>query len=369
MPKVVVLGAGFAGCTIADLLKKRPGYEVMVIEGDKNPGGGCFTQTYGGHPYTFGPRIFYTPDQEVHDQLTKYLKLRHFYTKTVTYVEKDRQIYQYPILAKDIERMPDRAEIQSQMSDPNREHPHTNFEEYWQSAVGLNLYNKFMLDYSKKMWGIHSNRELVTEFKWVNKGTPIRWDNDERLYRDQLQGYPEELTGYNNYFFRALEGTETLFGVYVKGFDFKNNAVVTDKGPIKGDVYVNTLHIDAVLNFVHGRLRYMGREFIPLVLPVENALPEDCTWVHYAGAEKHTRVVEFKKITGYKDPFTLLGIEFPVDNKGRYYPVQTPPELTRYEQYKQIFPKNFHSIGRLGTFRYKGIEDAIRDALDLAAIL
>ena len=81
--------------------------------------------------------------------------------------------------------------------------------------------------------------------------------------------------------------------------------------------------------------------------------------------ESFTRATEFKKITGYKSDFTLLGIEMP-SNRGRFYPVQSEPEIRRYQQYKNLFPKNFFSIGRLGTFKYKGIVDAMEESIQIS---
>ena len=72
-----------------------------------------------------------------------------------------------------------------------------NFEAYWLSAIGPTMYEKFVNNYSKKMWSIDSNKELSANFEWINKGTPIR-DGDERLF-DQLTGYPFKIDGYNSF--------------------------------------------------------------------------------------------------------------------------------------------------------------------------
>ena len=72
MPKtLLVLGAGFAGATVAHLLRKDFD-EVIVLEADAYPGGGCRTQWYGGHPYTFGPRVFFSRDEEVISTLKRF---------------------------------------------------------------------------------------------------------------------------------------------------------------------------------------------------------------------------------------------------------------------------------------------------------
>lgn len=364
MKTALIIGGGFAGCTAADLLKNK-GFKVTVLEGSTLPGGGCWTQYCGGHPYTFGPRMFYTHNEEVIKQMTKHVKIRNFEMQSYTYVESDNQLYNYPLQYSDIALMKDCERISKELEDRKNKTPSVdNFEDYWLDAIGPTLYNKFVNSYSSKMWGINTNKELAANFEWVNRGTPIR-DGDTRLYEDKFQGYPESYDGYNQYFIRTLKDVEVLYKCFVKGFDYDNRIVKTTKGDFTADVIINTIHVDTLFNYEYGELRYFGRQFLPLILPVEYALPEDCTWVHYSGNESFTRATEFKKITGYKSDFTLLGIELPA-NKGRYYPVQCAPEITRFEQYKALFPENFFSIGRLGTFKYKGIVDAIEESIEIS---
>ena len=367
MKSVLIIGAGFAGCTSADLFKQK-GYKVTVLEGSNLPGGGCWTRTYGGHPYTFGPRMFYTDNQSVIDQVSKYVKIRNFEMKSFTYVEDEQQLFNYPLQYSDFKMMKDYDKITEELEQRKGTTPSVDsFENYWLDAIGPSLYNKFVNSYSAKMWGINTNKELEANFEWVNRGTPIR-DGDNRLYGDKFQGYPESMDGYNQYFVQALDGVDVLYGCFVDGFDYQNRVVKTSMGDFTADIIINTIHIDTLFNNEYGQLRYFGREFLPFVLPVEYAMPEDCTWVHYSGNERFTRITEFKKITGYKSDFTLLGLELPSE-RGRFYPVQSKPELQRLEQYKSLYPENFFSIGRLGTFKYKGIVDAVEESLEVMELI
>jgi UDP-galactopyranose mutase len=56
--KATVLGGGFAGTTVAHLLAKD-GWHVELWEKEPNLGGGCRTFFQGGHPFTYGPRLYY----------------------------------------------------------------------------------------------------------------------------------------------------------------------------------------------------------------------------------------------------------------------------------------------------------------------
>jgi len=349
------------------LLSKK-GYDVTVLEAEPHPGGGCWTKFYGGHPYTFGPRVFFSRDEEVIRQLTNLIKIREFYTKTWTYVSKDKQLYHYPLQGSDLPLMPDYNQIKSELEEREGKRPSVeDFEEYWLSVIGPTLYEKFVSKYSKKMWGIKSNKELVAEFEWVNRGTPIR-DGDIRLYRDQFQGYPYDLYGYNSYFEKCLQNCKAIFNCYVEQFDPETRIVSTSKGEFTADIIINTVYVDTLFNYKFGKLRFCGRHFITFVLPTKQAFPDDVTWIHYSGNEPYTRITEFKKITNYQADDTLLGIEIPTD-ENRYYPLQSKVEIDKYERYMTLYPKNFYSIGRLGSFKYKGIPDAIRDALDTVEVI
>lgn len=364
MSNVLVLGAGFGGATAAYLLARR-GYDVTVLEGAPYPGGGTRTQWYGGHPYTFGPRIFFSRDEQVISHITELVPFRHFYTRSFTYVATDGQTYNYPLQWQDIPLMPDHEQIEKELKGRENVTPDmTNFETYWKSMIGPSLYGKFVDDYSKKMWGIESNSLLSASWQWVNRGTPIR-DGDVRLYGDQFQGYPDDKNGYNVYFDNALalDNITTVYECWIKDFDPDTLTVRTSQGEFSADVVVNTVHVDALYGFEFGRLQYWGRDLLKIVLPVEYALPPDITWVHYSGDEPFTRVTEMKKITNHQSPHTLLTVEIPSE-KGRFYPVQTEMELEKFGKYKDAYPENFYSIGRPGSFAYKGIPDSIRDALD-----
>ena len=48
-----------------------------------------------------------------------------------------------------------------------------NLEEYWIGSVGRTLYDKFILEYNKKMWLVDDNRRIDT-FNWSPKGVTIK---------------------------------------------------------------------------------------------------------------------------------------------------------------------------------------------------
>lgn len=365
MSKIIVIGAGFSGSTSAYLLAQK-GYQVQVIEADSHPGGGCWTRFYGQYPYTIGPRIFYTNNQKVFDFINNIVPIREFDTRTMSYISSDDRFYNYPLQNKDVESMDDFIKISNELNDCKKNKPKLDdFEVYWISAIGPTLYEKFVKNYSLKMWMLHTNSELSADFNWVNRGTPIR-NGDTRLFGDQMQGYPFELTGYNKYFHTMLKDVSINYNEKVIDLLKVNNKfeIITTKGTYTGDIVINTGFVDEIFNYKYGALEYAGRDIENIILPINTIIPDDYHWIHYSGMEGYTRITDFNKITGFNSKNCFITIEKP-SNKNRLYPKQTKPELMRYSQYQAEFPKSFFSIGRLGKHKYTGISDAIEQAFEV----
>jgi UDP-galactopyranose mutase len=361
--KVLIIGGGFAGCASAHLLGMKDDFDVTLIELSPVLGAGVRTYFMGGHPYTFGPRHFLTQKQWIFDYLNQYLPLRRCNEhQFVTYVEKDANFYSYPIHEDDISRMPDSNEIFSQLSKTNLEliKNSKNLEEYWINSVGNNLYNKFINDYSKKMWNVSDNTK-IDDFGWSPKGATLK-KGPRAAWDIAISAYPIALDGYNAYFDIATAKAKVLLNTKIERFDIEKKIVFFNGNEEKYDIIINTISPDILFDFCFGELPYMGRDLIKLILPVEFALPKDVYFSYYAGEENFTRVVEYKKLSGFKSDSTLIGIEFP-SNNGRHYPMPFLSEYDRAEKYFNLMPENVYSIGRAGSYRYQvDIDDCIEQA-------
>src|SRR5262249_19085996 len=58
--RILVLGGGVAGASIAYYLTEK-GFDVTIIEKNRTVGGLARTCYYAGHPYEFGPHIWFWP--------------------------------------------------------------------------------------------------------------------------------------------------------------------------------------------------------------------------------------------------------------------------------------------------------------------
>lgn len=340
------------------LLRER-GWSVTVIEKAGSIGGGVRTFFHGGHPYTYGPRHFLSPYREAYEFLNKYVPLRHIKKINYTYMERDSEFYTYPIHEDDIDRMPERDRIRTELALLSPESEAHNFEEFWVGRIGETLYEKFVKYYNKKAWFLESNTQMDFGFEATVKRRPLE-TGDRYEYRDWYNCYPVPHDGYNRFFDIALEGCEVLLNTSIVGYDLNRCIVYLEDGTkLRGDILVSTISPDELMEYQYGELKYVGRDFIKIVLPVESVFPEDVYFIYYPNEnDVQTRVVEYKKFTLHQSPHTLLGVEIP-SLRNKLYPTMIKSEVEKAQQYLDALPDHVYSLGRMGTYRYVDIDDII----------
>jgi len=375
LKKVLIIGGGFAGCAAAHQLSSINNLDITLVETANHLGAGVRTNFYGGHPYTFGPRHFLTPYQEVYKYLNDIIPMRDCKEhEFITYVERDNDFYAYPINMNDVKRMPDSKKILGEMefSEDNKERIENaqNLEDYWISSVGKTLFDKFIKNYNKKMWQVEDCKDIDT-FSWSPKGVTLK-DGARAAWDNIISAYPLDINGYNKYFNISTKDIKVLLSTKIENYDLENKTVTMNSEKFKFDIIVNTISPDEILNYKHGKLRYLGREFHKIVFPTENVFPENVYFLYYANDEKFTRLVEYKKFTKHKSKTTLIGMEIPTIGNGKHYPLPFKKDLKLASKYFDDLSSigNIYSIGRNGTYKYGvDIDDCIRQAMQVKELI
>ena len=364
--KILIIGGGFAGCAAAEMLSKLKGVKIKILEKSNFLGAGVRTFFYGGHPFTYGPRHFLTQKKETYDYLKNFLDLKsckHHQFKS--YVEKDNQFYNYPINQTDIDMMPDKKKIRSEIKKQKNVHLSKNLEEFWIRSVGKTLFGKIINDYNKKMWLVENCKKIDT-FKWSPKGYTIK-SGKAAAFDDWISCYPTHKDGYNRYFDKILKykNIKVLFKQNIKNINLNKKFLYSNKKKIVYDVLINTISPDTLFNFKFGELKFIGRDLHKIVFPTENVFPKDVFFLYYPNKEKFTRLVEYKKFTRHKSKTSLVGMEIPSLN-GKYYPLPISSEQKKANKYFSKMPKWVYSIGRAGTYRYEvDMDDCIWQSLQI----
>jgi UDP-galactopyranose mutase len=360
MKKVGIVGAGFFGAVCARELQ-RLGYAPVVLEARDHLGGNCFTQAVpeaGCHEHVYGAHIFHTSSERVWSYVTQFAPFNTFVNR-VKARHGDR-IYSLPInlftlhqvfgvcspaeAAEAIAR--DRLPIESPK----------NLEEYCLATVGPRLYRLFIEGYTAKQWGMHPS-ELPAD---IIKRLPVRFSFDDNYFNDRYQGIP--IGGYTAIFEKLLEGVRVELGV-----DFLADR---DHWLSRFDFVIYSGSIDRFFDYSHGMLGYRSLRFERELLPVADY--QGNAVVNYTSAEvPYTRILEHKHFGGAGDaPATLITREYPEAwdrSKDAYYPVNTPENQQRFEQYRALarqYDGKVHFGGRLGEYRYYDMHQVISSALD-----
>jgi UDP-galactopyranose mutase len=420
---MLVLGGGVAGSAIAYFLTER-GYDVTVIEKNSRVGGLARTCYYSGHPYEFGPHIWFWPGGE-DDPINRTIatltdgELLHIDRRLFTYVESDRRKYRYPVHYDDIDQMPEGNAIREEVAR-NRdaqlkliesqlpELGQCTFAEYFGAALGPTLYEKFMANYTWKMWNIPGDR-LETSMVWADRfrhaysradGTtasrglrgydPMKFEDHTLGKGIAFQVYP--VHGWNAVW-GAMVARSTVVRDRVVGIrdEHKRAHVLTASGEQYYFADYQTVFCSIDIDELWGEntLPYTGRMMIPLLIPgLRTAFPEGAESLHYSSCEFQTRVTEMKVITRHESPDTLILIEVPVlpgasaafpRNTIEYaleqnlfaekaYPQQSEQAFAIYNAYVARGQKipNLRYVGRHAEFKYWGMPETVNAAYEKA---
>lgn len=365
MKKALIIGSGFTGCMFAMMLRKK-NWEVTVFDSAPITGGGVRTYYHGGHPYTYGPRHFIGPESNMKafEFLNKIVPMRHIKKMNYSYQQKEDFFASYPMHIDDVKKFNNADEIFAEIDSLPKETKSKNFEEFWIGKVGKLLYERFNKFYNLKAWNLKSNTEMDYGFEATVKRKPLETGSKYEFPLGYINAYPTPHDGYNKFFDVALEGCNIQLNTKITNVDLEKKKIHTKDSQYDGDFIISTTSPDFLFKNCWGELKYVGREFYKIVLPIEQVLPNDVYFIYYPNEnEQQTRVTEFKKFTNHKSKNSLITLEVP-SMKNKLYPTMLSKEVDLAEKYINALPKNVISVGRMGTYRYVDIDDIIMQGLE-----
>ena len=175
----------------------------------------------------------------------------------LTYVDRDNSFYNFPIHKDDIELMPDKEKIYDELNkaelskknmyfSPDGEtttdiKSSKNLEDFWIASVGHTLYEKYVKDYTKKMWMIDDNK-IIDNFGWSPKGVTIK-EGDKNVWDNCISAYPIKFNGYNDWFDIATSETKNYFDTQIEKYDLENNAVIINGEKYTFYILINPYHL------------------------------------------------------------------------------------------------------------------------------
>jgi UDP-galactopyranose mutase len=352
----LIVGAGFAGCVLAERLANGLHKRVLVVERRDHIGGNAydFRNEQGLLVQRYGPHIFHTNSKAVWDYLSQFTTWNGYVHRVLAHLG-DKQVY-LPINLDTMERLCNRAFTPGQL----REHFEQrrvrldrieNARDMVVSQVGRELYELLFRDYTKKQWGLPAE-QLDPQ---VTGRLPVRFDRDTRYFTDPWQGLPAE--GYTRMFERMLHGPNIEIRLET---DYRAVAGSVDRGGL-----IFTGAIDEFFDWQYGRLPYRSVDLRFETLAVERF--QDAAVVNYPGREEYTRITEFKQLYLQRHPATTICYEYGSDDGPACYPVPAPANHALYARYKARADElaDTYFVGRLAQYEYLNMDQVVERALDL----
>jgi UDP-galactopyranose mutase len=352
----VVVGAGFAGATIAERLAAHSGRKVLICDKRPHIGGNAYDHydEAGILVHKYGPHIFHTNSRDVYDYLSRFTEWRPYQHRVLASV--DGQLVPIPINLDTVNRLYGTRytspEVEQFFASVAESVPRVRTsEDVIVSKVGRELYEKFFRNYTRKQWGLDPS-DLDAS---VTARVPVRTNRDDRYFTDTYQVMPRH--GYTRMFERMLmhPNIKVLLNA-----EYREIAALFPQAEV-----IYTGPIDEYFGYQFGKLPYRSLDFSFETLNTSVAQPAPV--VNYPNENAYTRVTEFKYLTGQEHPKTTLVYEYAKAEGDPYYPVPRSENAALYRQYQEMAEATpgVHFLGRLGTYKYYNMDQVVAQALTL----
>ena len=353
---VVVVGAGFAGAVMAERLASDAGKRVLMVDRRTHVAGNAFDclDRAGILIHQYGPHIFHTNSPEIFAYLSRFTEWRPYEHRVLAAVGE--QLLPIPINRTTLNRLygldlqdeDSAAAFLAARAEPLAEI--TSSRDVVLAAVGRDLYERFFESYTRKQWGIDPS-DLD---KSVTARVPTRTNTDDRYFTDRFQAMPAE--GFTRMFERMLDhpNLDLLLGT-----DWAEA-----RRELSWDHLVYTGPIDEYFDYRFGKLPYRSLEFRHETLSREWLQP--VAVVNYPAPDvSHTRITEYKHLTGQRSSSTSITYEFPTAEGDPCYPIPRAENQSLYKRYERLAQQeeNVSFVGRLATYRYYNMDQVVGQAL------
>lgn len=364
----IIVGCGFSGATLANLIATKLKEDVIIIDKKDHLAGNSYDyrDKNGIMIHKYGSHIFHTNNEYVWKFLKQFTDFNTYMHEVVGIIDgieaqipfNFNTLYQvFPqTLAKRLE------EKLLQNFEYNKKVPILEFQK--QNDKDLKflanyVYEKIFLNYTTKQWGV-SPKEVDGA---VTARVPIYLSKDNRYFQDKYQGIPSN--GYTKVIEKMLNNPHIKIHLNTDFKDFKNN----NKELIENARIFYTGSIDEFFNYEFGQLPYRSVNFKFETYNKEFYQSHAC--INYPNNYDFTRIHEYKHYLDDKSNNTVIAKEysefFELGKNERYYPIADENNINLYNKYlnKAKSLKNVYFLGRLGDYKYYNMDSAITRAIEV----
>lgn len=356
---LLVVGAGFAGSVFARRAAEELGQRVLVIDRRPHVAGNAHdaADEHGVLCHSYGPHIFHTNSPDVEAFLSRFTTWRPYEHRVLA--EVDGRFVQLPINRTTVNELYGLAittEPEMQAFLATRAEPVDavlNSEHAVVSKVGRDLYERLFRGYTRKHWGL----DPADLHASVCARIPVRLDDDGRYFTDRFQAMPVD--GYTALFDRLLDHPNIELQL---GVDHRDVAA-----DVQAATTVWTGPIDEFFDHRFGALPYRSLRFERETRATPGGgLAQPVAQINYPNERvPHTRVTEFRHLTGQSAETTTLAYEYPAAEGDPYYPIPRPANRELYHRYEALARERTDVLflGRLARYQYLNMDQVVAGSL------
>lgn len=366
----IVVGAGFSGATIANLIADKLNERVIVIDKKDHIAGNSYDyrDENGIMIHKYGSHIFHTNNEKVWEflkQFTDFNTYMHSVVGILDGIEAQIPFNFHTLYQVFPTTMAKRMESKLLDAFPyNTKVPILEFQKQDDDDLKYlanYVYEKIFLNYTTKQWGV-SPKDVDGA---VTARVPVYLSLDDRYFQDKYQGIP--LEGYSAVVEKMLahKNIEVILNTDFETFK-KETSNIVDGENVR---IFYTGSIDEFFNYKYGQLPYRSVHFKMETYDREYYQSHAC--INYPNNYDFTRIHEYKHYLNDKSEKTVIAKEysefFELGKNERYYPIASPENAALYEKYLNDAKSlnNVYFLGRLGDYKYYNMDLAIARAIEL----
>lgn len=373
MNKVLVVGAGLSGATIARLLAEQ-GKNVTVIDRRASIGGNVYDykDKNGILVQQYGPHIFHTKEKEVFDFLSRWTEWVPYEHRVLANIKG--KLVPVPFNLTSLFKLysPEKAEnIKKILIDEvglDKKVPILTLKQHENAEIRKFadfVYKNIFYIYTTKQWGIKPEDLGET----VMNRVPVYVSYEDRYFVDDYQYMPTK--GFTEMVSNILRHPNIKLKL-------KNDALKVIRLD-EGKIYLNDREFDGTLiytgcieelfNYKFGKLPYRSLKF--KFITKNKTSYQQAAVVNYTTSARFTRISEFTKFACEPKDKTVIVKEYPKKFKpGKnipYYPIPLEKNYEVYSKYREEANKysNLLLLGRLADYKYINMDIAVLNAMKL----
>ena len=372
-PNVKIIGCGITGVVIGRILAEQ-NFKVEILEKREHIGGNLYDYEHNGilvHKY--GPHIFHTSKKHVIDFVERFWKLNQFKNVVEGYVDGKLVPIPFNFRSIDLCFPKQKEEIKEELliSYPNQRSipilELKNNKNHLIKKLANFVYENLFLNYTTKMWNLRPDQIDPS----VTARIPIILSYENTYFTDEYEGLP--IGGYTKAISKMLDHPNIKYQLNIDAnslLKFGHDQIYLND---PNEVIIYTGPLDKLFKNQFGVLDYRSLFF---KFETHNQDRYQATAVvNYPAHPEMTRITEYKNMTLQQSDKTVISKEFPgtyneSDKKWNepYYPLATQEARNKYFQYVELASqfKNLYLCGRLATYKYINMDEAIEQALTMA---